>query len=81
MEHIGYLEIPGMEPVFRQAFRSCTSEEDIFEFIQQRTYKIVSLEIENKGYIPSDAINISTRNPQRSAEQMRIINRKHQKIE
>ena len=37
------------------------------------------MEVENKGYISLDSIT-STRNPQRSAEQMRIINRNIRKL-
>ena len=76
MEHIGYLEIPGMVPG-SQAFK-VTSEEDIFELYSKGPINIF-LEIENKGYISWDSIT-STRNPQRSAEQMRIINRNIRKL-
>ena len=76
MEHIGYLEIPGMVPG-SQAFK-VTSEEDIFELYSKGPINIF-LEIENKGYISWDSIT-STRNPQRTAEQMRIINRNIRKL-
>ena len=76
MEHIGYLEIPGMVPG-SQAFK-VTSEEDIFELYSKGPINIF-LEVENKGYISLDSIT-STRNPQRSTKQMRIINRNIRKL-
>ena len=76
MEHIGFLEIPGMVPG-SQAFK-VTSEEDIFELYSKGPINIL-LEVENKGYISLDSIT-SIRNPQRSTEQMRIINRNIRKL-
>lgn len=76
MEHIGFLEIPGMVPG-SQAFK-VTSEKDIFELYSKGPINIF-LEVENKGYISLDSIT-STRNPQRSTEQMRIINRNIRKL-
>ena len=76
MEHIGFLEIPGMVPG-SQAFK-VTSEEDIFELYSKGPINIL-LEVENKGYISLGSIT-STRNPLRSTEQMRIINRNIRKL-
>ena len=76
MEHIGFLEIPGIVPG-SQAFK-VTSEEDIFELYSKGPIN-TCFEIENKGYISLDSIT-SNRNPQRSTEQMRIINRNIRKL-